>query len=76
MPLAKLSSKSQVVLPATIRRRLDLKPGDTLEITAEQDWVMIRKAPVSFVEALDKCSSDLWRGYETELEEAREQWGS
>lgn len=76
MPLAKLSSKSQIVLPAKIRKRLDLKPGDTLEITAEQDGIMIRKAPVSHVEALDSCSSDLWQGYETELKKARDQWDS
>ncbi|MEA1991614.1 MAG: AbrB/MazE/SpoVT family DNA-binding domain-containing protein, partial [Thermodesulfobacteriota bacterium] len=48
MPLAKLSSKSQIVLPAKIRRRLNIRPGDMLEITAKQGCVTIHKAPVSF----------------------------
>ncbi len=76
MPLAKLSSKSQIVIPAEIRKRFELRPGDTLEITEEQDWIMIRKAPVSFVDGLENCASDLWQGYEKEMNEARDQWDS
>ena len=32
MPLSKLSSKSQIVIPAAIRKRLNIQPGDELEI--------------------------------------------
>ncbi|MBI5440186.1 MAG: AbrB/MazE/SpoVT family DNA-binding domain-containing protein [Deltaproteobacteria bacterium] len=74
MPLAKLSSKSQIVLPAAIRRSLGLQAGDWLEVAQEGDHVVLRKAPGSFVEALDACGSDLWAGYEGELEEARGEW--
>lgn len=74
MPVAKLSSKSQIVLPSEIRKNLHLKPGDLLEITQEGDQVVIRKAPASFVEALDRCGSQLWQGYEKELSGARDEW--
>lgn len=76
MALAKLSSKSQIVLPAEIRRRLKIKPGDMLEIAEEGNVIVIRKAEKSALDALDACGSKLWQGYEKELEEAREGWNS
>lgn len=74
MPLAKLSSKSQIVLPAQIRRKLNIKPGDKLEISTEDNVIMIRKSPQSAVAALDACSSDIWHDYEKELDKERDQW--
>ena len=74
MPLARLSKKSQIVLPAAIRRKLGFQAGDLLEIAQEGDHVVLRKAPGSYVDALDACGSDLWKGYEGELKAAREQW--
>jgi antitoxin PrlF len=74
MALSRLSSKSQIVLPAAIRKSLKIKPGDELEITAENNAIIIRKATASATEALDACHSDIWRGYEEELDRARDQW--
>ena len=74
MPLAKLSSKAQIVLPAPIRKQLNIKPGDNLEISAEGNVITIRKAPQSATEALDACSSDIWHDYDKELSDARDQW--
>ena len=74
MPLAKLSSKSQIVLPVAIRRKLSIQPGDELEITTKENEIIIRKAAVSATEALDACGSDIWRRYEEELDQARDQW--
>jgi len=74
MPLAKLSSKSQIVLPAKIRRKLGIKPGDKLEISAEDNVIMIRKSPQSAVDTLDTCGSDIWHNYENELDNERDQW--
>ncbi|MDO3376778.1 AbrB/MazE/SpoVT family DNA-binding domain-containing protein [Geoalkalibacter halelectricus] len=74
MALAKLSSKSQIVLPAEICRRLKIKPGDMLEIAEGDNAIVIRKAEKSALEALDACGSKLWQGYDRELEEAREEW--
>ena len=74
MPLAKVSSKSQIVLPAAIRKRLNIQPGDELEISTKKNTIIIRKAAVSSTEALDACGSEIWRGYEEELDRARDQW--
>jgi len=74
MPLVKVSSKSQIVLPAKIRKQLAIKPGDILEIKAEDDVIVIRKAPSSFVEALERYASHIWHNYEKELQNLRNQW--
>ena len=76
MPLVKLSSKSQLVLPARMRKRLAIKPGDLLQVIEKEDTIVIRKAPSSYVESLERCASDLWRGYEAELQGPRDQWDS
>ena len=52
MPTATLSSKSQLVLPAEIRRKLGIHPGDRLVVELEGDHAVIRKAPCSDVDAL------------------------
>jgi AbrB family looped-hinge helix DNA binding protein len=43
MTSTQLSTKSQIVIPISIRKRLDLKPGDTVEIDAEGERIIIRK---------------------------------
>ncbi len=37
MPIVRLSSKSQLVLPAAIRKRLAIKPGDLLQVIEKDD---------------------------------------
>ena len=74
MPMATLSSKSQLVLPAEIRRKLRIRPGDRLIVELEGDHAVIRKAPHSDVEALAAYRSEIWRGYADKVEEARDKW--
>jgi AbrB family looped-hinge helix DNA binding protein len=74
MPTATLSSKSQLVLPAEIRRKLDIRPGDRLVLELEGDHVVIRKAPRSDVEALAAYRSEIWRDYTNEVQAARDKW--
>ena len=69
-----LSSKAQIVLPVAIRKKLGLHPGDRLIIEAEGDCAVIRKAPVSDLQALETFASSLWRGYAEELQQARNEW--
>ncbi len=71
MSLAKLSSKSQIVLSASIRRQLDIHPGDELEIAAEDNVITIRKATQSATAALDRCGDKIWEHYAVELDEQR-----
>ena len=75
MPLAKLSSKSQLVLPASIRRKLDIHPGDQLEIEVDGAVITLKKAPHSFTDELESCASMIWQNYEDELSQHRDEWG-
>ena len=74
MATATLGSKAQIVLPAEIRKKLGLHPGDRLIIEAEEGRAVIRKAPVSDFQALEAFASPLWRGYAEELQQARNEW--
>ena len=74
MVISTLSKKSQLVLPAKIRRQLGIEPGDRLELEVEGDHVILRKAPRSDVEALGQYRSSLWTGLAEELEQARDEW--
>lgn len=74
MPSARLSSKSQIVLPAEIRRRLGLRPGDMLHIEEQNGRIVLQKAEGSAVRALEHCCSPLWQQAEAELQALRNEW--
>ncbi len=74
MSTATLSSKSQLVLPAEIRRKLGIHPGDRLVVELEGDHAVVRKAPRSDVEALAAYRSKIWRDYVDEVQTARDEW--
>jgi AbrB family looped-hinge helix DNA binding protein len=48
-PISRLTSKYQATIPLPVRRKLKLKPGDTVVFDIENDTVMLRRAT-----ALDK----------------------
>lgn len=74
MHLTRLSTKSQVVIPASIRKTLGLQPGDQVEIDVEGERITIRRIQGSALDQLGECVSDVWKGYGTELESMREEW--
>ncbi len=74
MPTATFSSKSQLVLPVEIRRKLGIHPGDRLVLELEGDHAVIRKAPHSDVGALAAYRSSIWRNYADEVHAARNEW--
>ncbi len=74
MTVATLSSKSQIVLPAAVRKRLGIQTGDRLLVEVEGDRIVIRKAPTSFTVALESCTDELWQGYTEDLEKERSRW--
>jgi AbrB family looped-hinge helix DNA binding protein len=37
----KVSTKGQIVLPGPLRRRLDIRAGDSLEISVERDRIVL-----------------------------------
>ncbi len=74
MRTAKLSSKSQIVIPVAVRRELGLEPGDHLEVEVQGDSIVLRKQIGSWVERLDRFSGKMWRGYADEVRRERSQW--
>jgi len=74
MSIATLSSKSQLVIPAKIRRKLGIEPGDRLSVEAEGDQVVIRKTKESDVQSLAAFRSDIWRDQADELQRSRDEW--
>jgi AbrB family looped-hinge helix DNA binding protein len=74
MPKATVSSKSQIVLPAEIRRRLGIRPGDRLTIEVEDEHIVLRKAPGSDLEALATFRGSVWRDQAVEVGRARDEW--
>lgn len=71
MRTAKLSSKSQILIPAEIRRQLGLQPGDHLGLEVQGDSIVLRKQTASWVECLDRFSCEIWRGYADEVQRER-----
>jgi AbrB family looped-hinge helix DNA binding protein len=76
MTTTRLSTKSQIVIPISIRKRLDLVPGDMVEIDADDEKIIIRKAHSSALKQLEECISDVWKGYAQELNTMREEWNT
>lgn len=74
MPVATLSSKFQLVLPAEIRKQFGIKAGDRLIVGTEGETITLRPAPSSHVEALDSLRSLHWQGYAEELHRERSEW--
>lgn len=74
MPTATVNTKSQLVLPAEIRRKLGIQPGDRLTVELEGDHVVIRKAPESDVDPLATYRSENWRSFYLELQQERDEW--
>ncbi len=44
MPIATLSTKGQITLPARLRKRLGLQPHDRVHIESVDDTIVIRRA--------------------------------
>jgi AbrB family looped-hinge helix DNA binding protein len=75
MAIARLSSKSQIVIPAEARRELGIEPGDELIMEIEQDRIVIRKREAgSPLERLEAYRGDHWRGAAEEILRERELW--
>lgn len=74
MATTTVSAKSQIVLPAEIRRALGIRTGDQLEVSIEDDHIVLRRAPQSDTAALAAFGGEIWAGYAEELQEQRDTW--
>ena len=67
MATATLSSKSQLVLPAEIRRKFGIQPGDRLIVELEGDSRGGTQGTTPDVEEPAAYRSAVWRDYADEL---------
>lgn len=74
MPIARLSSKSQIVIPSELRQKLGIEPGDELMLEARDDSIVITRAPSSALARLRALSGPAWKGASERLQRARDEW--
>lgn len=57
MTIARISSKYQIVIPKVVRRRLGLKPGQSLQVTERDNHIELRPilTPSQLVGILADC---------------------
>lgn len=75
MSVATLSGKCQIVIPAEVRRRLKLVPGDKIAVEIEGDRAVLRKVEGSALARLKALvDPGEFRGYAEELQRSRDEW--
>jgi len=52
MPIVKMSSKGQIVIPIEIRKKLGIKPGQRVNLTVVHDKVFITPLPEDPIKAM------------------------
>lgn len=70
MELAKVTSKGQITIPADIRKRLRLKPGDKVLFLEDEGHVMIENSSLVALSTIQQAMADQARktGVSTEDE--------
>lgn len=75
MTVAKLSSKSQIVVPEAVRNHLGLKPGDRVIFDVEGDHAILRKTPGSALDDLLRLTkTKTYKDGAAALASARDDW--
>lgn len=72
----KVSRKNQIAVPATVRRKLGIRPGDWLEVEVADGEAVLRPQPRSALGELVSIAPEIWRGVEGKayLRELRDEW--
>jgi len=76
--VAKLTRKFQITIPAAVRKRLVLEPGDRVWFEVDGDRVVLSVIPGSFTEHVCGLGAEMWRaagGVRKVIEEERRSWG-
>lgn len=75
MPLSRISRKSQVTIPAELRRRAGIELGDQIMVHEEDGRIIITKAePTAWLERMKAFRGDRWLTAADELLREREEW--
>ncbi|HEY0021370.1 MAG TPA: AbrB/MazE/SpoVT family DNA-binding domain-containing protein [Longimicrobium sp.] len=70
----KLSSKSQIVVPASVRKDLGLEPGDRVRFEPHPEGYLLRKAQAAtWVDRVAAVGGDELRGYAEQLLRERDE---
>ncbi len=72
MPIVKLSTKNQIVVPREAREALGLKPGAKLLVVVHGNTVILRRRPKSYAEAIEGIGAGLYPP--DYLKKERESW--
>jgi antitoxin PrlF len=74
--MPRLSSKSQIVIPAEMRRKLGIQPGDPLNVALEGERIVITKqSPEEALSRMERFVGDPeWEGASKRLKQGREDW--
>ncbi|WMU93324.1 hypothetical protein EMOOHJMP_00130 [Microcystis phage MaAM05] len=62
-----LSSKNQIVIPAAVRKLLELQVGDRIEFDIQPDRIVVKKAKLAkdpYLEAVDQVFGEEWNSSE------------
>ena len=70
-----LSSKNQIAIPKSARRKLAIGPGDQLILDVEKDGLILKPKPKSYTKHLRGLHQAVWRVDATEyIRKERETW--
>lgn len=77
MQIVTVGSRYQIVIPKEIRKKVQVRPGDKVEVSAQDEsTVKIKAEPKSWVERTRGIAKEAWKGIDTTkyLEELRNEW--
>lgn len=72
----KISSKHQIAVPASVRRKLSIKAGDYLLVEVEDGAIILVPKPIDPIEELRGLGREVWEGVDVQdyLDREREGW--
>jgi len=72
----KVSRKNQIAVPAVVRRRLGIGPGDLLDVEVEGSRVVLRARKPTALADLLAIAPEVWRDVEAEayVDALRDEW--
>lgn len=72
-----LSSKNQIAIPKTARKKLAIGPGDQLILDVEKDSLILKPKPKSYTKHLRGLHKAVWEGLDAAeyIRKEREAWG-
>ena len=76
MPTVKVSKRNQIAVPSEVRRALNIKPGDRLDVEIQKGNILLKPDGKSWVERLASIAPEIWQGIDAQeyINELRDEW--